>query len=151
MLSRFIHNKRGVSEIIGSLLVILIVTTAGVAVYAYSVDAFNSSSSHFQQQTRLNEERLRERLLIPRVWGDTSSNQLNVTVLNYGKIDIAINAVYINGTAVTEFLGGKGVFTGVGTLVGAKFTSPLVIQSGSVYEILVVTERGGKATVYWTA
>ncbi len=150
MLSRLIHDKRGVSEIIGSLLVILIVATAGVAVYAYSVDAFNSSSSHFQQQTRLDEERLRERILIPRVWGD-APNQLNVTVLNYGKIDIAIDAVYINGTAVTAFLEGRGVFTGVGELVGVKCTSPIAIQSGSVYEITVVTERGGKVTVYWTA
>ncbi|MCX8151241.1 MAG: hypothetical protein N3D85_07050 [Candidatus Bathyarchaeota archaeon] len=149
-MSKLIHNKRGISEIVSSLLLILIVASAGVVIYAYSVGVFNTSASHFQLQTQLDEERSRERLQIIRVWWDTA-NQLNLTVLNHGDIGISVDAVYVNGTTVTNFLTGRGVFTSVGQLVNIKFISPVAIGSGSVYEIIVVTERGGKAVVNWKA
>lgn len=128
----------------------LIIVSAGVVVYSFSVSAFSSSSSYFQQQTRLDEERTSERVQIIRVWWD-APNQLNLTVLNHGEIDIAIDAVYINGTAVTSFLDGQGAFTGVGKLVGVKFISPIAITSGSFYEIAAVTERGSRTVVNWKA
>jgi hypothetical protein len=129
---------------------ILIVTAAGAVVYAYSVNAFSSSGSHFEQQTSSDQELLRERFQVIRVWWD-NSNQLNLTVFNYGQIDITVSAVYINGTAVQQFLSPQGVNVGVGELVYMKFVSPLSIQSGTVIEILVVTERGGKNSVSWKA
>ena len=150
MFERLIGNKRGVSEVIASLILILVVTAAGVVIYAYSVTAFSSSGSHFEQQTKLDQEQMRERFQVIRVWWDTS-NQLNVTILNYGQIDITVSAVYINGTAVQQFLSGQSVRVGVGELVWVKFVSPLPIQSGTVSEILVVTERGGKNSVSWKA
>lgn len=149
-MSDLIRNKRGLSEIVSSLLLILIVASAGVVIYAYSIGAFNVSASHFQLQTQLGEERVRERFQVIRVWWDTA-NQLNLTVLNHGDIGISVDAVYINGTAVVSFLGGRGVFTPVGQLVNVRFVSPVTISSGSVYEIAVVTERGGRAVVSWKA
>lgn len=128
----------------------LIIVSAGVVVYSFSVSTFSSSSSYFQQQTRLDEERASERFQIIRVWWD-APNQLNLTVLNYGEIDLTIDAVYINGTAVTSFLDGQGDFTGVGKLVGLKFISPMTITSGSFYEIAAVTERGSRTVVNWKA
>lgn len=151
MFERLLSNKRGVSEIIASLILILVVTAAGVVIYAYSVSAFSSSGSHFEQQTKLNTEQIRERFQVIRVWWDNSNNQLNLTILNYGQIDITVSAVYINGTAVQQFLSGQSVHVGVGELVYVKFVSPLPIQSGTVSEILVVTERGGKNSVSWKA
>lgn len=150
MLSKLIRNKKGVSEVIASLVLILIVTAAGVVIYAYSVGAFGLSSSYFHQQTTLNEEQARERFLIVRVWRD-ASNQFNLTILNYGQIDVAVNSVYVNGTAVTDFISGRGDSVGPSELVWVKFISPLIIQPGSIQEILVVTERGGKNAVFWKA
>ncbi|MGF3521526.1 MAG: archaellin/type IV pilin N-terminal domain-containing protein [Candidatus Bathyarchaeia archaeon] len=149
-MGNLIRNRRGLSEIISSLLLILIVASAGVVIYAYSVGAFNASASHFQLQTQLDEERVRERLQVIRVWWDTA-NQLNITVLNHGDIAVSVDAVYVNGTAVTNFLSGRGVFTAVGQLVNVRFVSPVAISSGSVYEIAVVTERGGRTVVSWKA
>jgi flagellin-like protein len=156
MFEKLLRNKRGVSEIIGSLLLILIITSAGVVVYAYSVNAFNTSSSSIQQQTRLDEEQTLERLHIIRVWFDSSSNQFNLTVLNYGEINWAINAVYINGTPVnpiqvTNLNGASVSFTAIDQLALLRFNSPIAISFGSVCEILVVTERGGKTSVSWKA
>jgi flagellin-like protein len=150
MFGRLLSNNRGVSEVIASLILILVITVAGVVIYSYSVTAFSFSGSHFEQQTKLDQEQIRERFQVIHVWWD-SSNQLNLTILNYGQIDIAVSSVYINGTVVQQFFGDRSVSVGVGELVWVRFASPLPIQLGTVSEILVVTERGGKNSVSWKA
>ncbi len=152
MFRSLFRNKRGVSEIIASLIIVLIVSVAGVALYSYSLGAFSSSSNSFQLQTDQREERTRERFLITAVWWDTV-DKLNLTVLNYGKIELAIDAVYIDGTQVSPsaYTDGKGVTTVKESMISVKFTSPVSIVSGQSYEIVVVSERGSKDAVYWEA
>ena len=144
------QDRRGVSEVIASLILILIVSVAGVLLYSYSLSALGSSSSYFQLETSNEEERVRERFQITAVWWDMS-NQLNLTLVNHGKIEIAIDAVYINGTQVSAFLNGRGVTIGPREMVSVKFNSPVMVQSGQKYEILAVTERGNRNAVYWKA
>lgn len=150
LLKRLTRSKKGLSEIVASLMLILIVTIAGVIVYAYSVSVIGSSSSNFDLQTTQSEDLAKERFQIIRVWSN-GQNQLNLTVLNYGKTDLTINAVYVNGTAVAQFVSGNGVAIGVDQLVNVKFTLPFTIQSGSLIEILAVSARGGKNTVIYSA
>jgi len=143
------HDKRGVSEIIASLIIVLIVSIAGVALYSYSLGAFSSSSSSLQLQTDQREEQARERFSIIAVWWD-AVDQLNLTILNYGKIELAINAVYIDGTMVS-ISSGREITAGTGKLISVKFTSPVSIQDEKTYEIIAVSERGSKNAVYWKA
>lgn len=150
MFSVLFRNKRGVSEIIASLILILIVSVAGVIVYSISLGAFSSSSSLFQLQTNLREEQARERFAIIAVWWDTT-NVLNLTVVNSGQIDLTIDAVYVEGTLVSSYLNGKGVKAGRWALTSVKFISPVPIQSGQTYEIAVVSERGSKDEIFWKA
>ena len=151
MLRSLFHDKRAVSEIVASLIIILIVTVAGSGLYAYSLNAFSSSGSSFLLQTSGREERARERLLIIAVWWDNSTGQdkMNVTVLNYGKIELAIDAVYIDGTPVS-IDEGKGTVIVTGEKVHVKFTLTGLVPS-ETYEILAVSERGSKNVVYWKA
>jgi len=78
---------------------------------------------------------------------------MNVTVLNYGKIEIVIDAVYIDGTQVptAAHTDGKGETVAKGSLVFVKFTSPVSIVDGQTYEIVAVSERGSRDVVYWEA
>lgn len=146
----FLSNKRGVSEIVASLILVLIVSVAGVALYSYSLGAFSSSNSSFQLRTVNRDERARERISIITVWSNTSTNEMNVTVLNHGKIEAAIDAVYINGSSVFfSESGGRGQNIATGKWVSLKFTYST--QSGNIYEILVVSERGSNDVVYWKA
>lgn len=144
-MKKFLQCKRGVSEIIGSLIIILIVTIAGVAVYSYSLNAISVSSSELNQQTQVYSELAQERFEVIRVWNN--DEHFNVTVLNFGKIDFAIDAVYVNGVAVNDFLSGKGQTIGSGELVTVEFNSPITFSSGDVLRILVVSERGGRNNV----
>jgi flagellin-like protein len=145
----FVRNKRGVSEIIASVVLILIVSSAGIVAYSYSIGAFSSTTSLFQLDTNMKEKQTQERFAVVTVWN--SSNQLNLTVLNYGQIDLTIDTVYINWTSVASYLGGRGATIGRGVLIQISFTSPVTIQSGSTYEIIVVSTRGSKNAVNWKA
>ncbi|MCJ7759754.1 hypothetical protein MUP59_01235 [Candidatus Bathyarchaeota archaeon] len=150
MFHAMFRDRRGVSEVIASLILILIVSVAGVLLYSYSLSALGSSSSYFQLETSKEEEKVRERFQITSVWWDIS-NQLNLTIFNHGKIEIAIDAFYINGTQVLAFLSGRGVAIGPREMVSVKFNSPVLVQGGQKYEVLAVTERGSRNAVYWKA
>jgi hypothetical protein len=144
----FVRNKGGVSEIIASLILILIVSSAGVIAYSYSIGAFSSTTSFFQLDTNLKEKQAQERFAIIAVWSNPP-NQLNLTVLNYGQIDLTIDTVYINWTSVTNYKSGWRTTIGNGALIQVSFTSPVSIQSGSTYSIVVVSTRGSKNAINW--
>jgi hypothetical protein len=127
-------------------MMILIVTIAGVGVYAYSLNAISASSDNFSQKTAQYSEQVRERFEILRVWSN-DQNLINITIFNYGQTDLSIAAVYLNGTAVQNYLSGKDTTIGTGQLLTVEFTSPLTIQHSSYMEILAVSARGGKTTV----
>lgn len=146
----FVRNKRGVSEIIGSVILILIVSSAGIVAYSYSIGAFSSSTSFFQLDTNLKEQQAQERFAILAVWSNPP-NQLNLTVLNYGQIGLTIATVYVNRTVVTNYSAGLGSTIGTGTLISVNFTSPVSIQSGSTYQILAVSTRGSENAINWMA
>ena len=150
----FARNKRGVSEIIASVILILIASSAGILAYSYSIGAFSSSTSFFQSDTILKEQQAQERFAIIAVWLNSSNppNQLmNLTVLNYGKIGLTINSVYLNWTRVTKYWAGNGTTIGIGALIGVDFTSPISIQSGSAYNVIAVSTRGSENAINWKA
>ncbi len=78
---------------------------------------------------------------------------MNITVLNYGKIELAIDSVYIDGTHVSAsaYTDGRGETVAKGSLVSVKFTSPVPIADDQTYEIITVTERGSRDVFYWKA
>lgn len=146
----FRGNKRGVSEVIASLIILLIVSLAGAGLYSYSLTTFSSTGDSFRVQTEKKAEQAREQLVILAVWWDLS-NKLNLTVLNYGAIDLAVDMVYVNGIVAATYLSGTGVKILPGDMVTVKLDSPVLIVSGQVYEIIVVSERGSKNEVSWQA
>jgi len=150
MVRSLLRDRRGVSEVVASLIMILIVSIVGAALYSNSVNMFGSSSSSFLVQMKRREESARERFSIIAVWWD-NDNQLNLTILNYGKINLAIDAVYIDGTAVTTFTSGRGTTVIRKDIVSVKFNSPFTIQDGQTYELVAVSERGSRDVVYWKA
>ena len=138
------------SEIISSVILILVVSSAGVVAYSYSIGAFSSSSSLFQLDTSMKENQAQERFAIIAVWSNPP-NQLNLTVLNYGQIGLAIDIVYINWTSVMNYSAGRRTTIGKEALIQVSFTSPIAIQSASTYEITAVSTRGSKNAITWKA
>jgi flagellin-like protein len=150
MRSFLVRNRRGVSEIIASVVLILIVSSAGIVAYSYSIGAFSTSASFFQSDTNLKEQQAQERFAIIAVLS-YPQNQLNLTVLNYGQIDLTIDTVYVNWTTVTSYSAGRRITIAKGGLIQVSFTCPFSIQSGSTYEIVAVSTRGNKNAINWKA
>jgi len=148
LLKRLIRNTKAVAEVVGSLVIILIVTIAGVGVYAYSLNAMSSSINDFTQKTTQYGELTQERFEILRVWSNNQS-RIKITILNYGQTDLSIAAVYLNGTAVQQYLSGLSTTIGTSNLLTVDFNSPIVIQSNTTFEILAVSSRGGKTTALY--
>ncbi len=148
LLKRLIHCRKAVAEVVGSLIIILIITIAGVGVYAYSLNVISASSDDFSSKTLQNSQQAQERFGILRVWSN-NQDQIRLTILNYGQTDLSVSAVYLNGTAVQQYINGKDITIGTGQLVTVDFISPLPIQSGLSLQILAVSERGGKTTVLY--
>jgi len=147
--SSLFRDRRGVSEIIASLILVLIVTAAGTVAYSMSLSSFSQSSSLFRLQTGQREDQARERFAVIAVSWDRAY-RLNLTVLNYGKTDLTVDAVYISGTAVTNPQG-RGVKIGALDLVFVGFNSSAPILTGQTYDILVVSERGSRNEIFWEA
>jgi archaellum component FlaF (FlaF/FlaG flagellin family) len=145
------QDERGVSEVAASLIMILIVSLVGTILYAYSTTSFNSSESSFQLETILKKERARERLVITTIWWNVTNDHMNITILNYGKIEFVIDAIYIDGTpvSISAYQEGRGETIAKGELVSIKFTSPITIEDDHTYEIIAVTNRGSRDVEHW--
>ena len=149
-LRSFVQSKRGVSEIIASMVLVLIVSSAGIVAYSYSISAFSSSTSFFSLDMNSAEQQAQERFNVVAIWFN-QPNQMNLTILNYGQIGLAIDAVYVNWTSVTNYSAGRRITFGNGALLQLSFSSPISIQSGSVYEIITVSTRGTQNAISWKA
>jgi len=139
---------RGVSEVVASLILLLIVTTLGTFLYSYTLTSTGLQQSYLQSQVELESERAEERFRVVSVlWlGD---DKLNVTILNYGLIDVTIADVYVNGVRVSTYHGGRGEEIYTSELGWICFESPIPIEEGFSYEIIIVSERGVTYAHLW--
>lgn len=76
---------------------------------------------------------------------------MNITIQNYGKIHLEIDAVYVNDQVTSTYISGTETTVTLGNLISVKFISPVPLSHDETYEIIVVTERGTKDAASWTA
>jgi hypothetical protein len=135
------RNKKGLSTVISTILMIMVVMVgmsvafAYVAVYAQSYKAGIGSS-------------VMESLTIEDIYLSPGSlaynNQVTFWVYNSGQIDATINVIYINGVAATN--GSSTINFNINVPVGTHI--PITVQasstwvSGDTYEFKVNTVRG---------
>ena len=144
------RDKRGVSEIVASLILILIVSAAGVLAYSLSLSAFSSSTDNYRVQTDLLSDQSLEHFEVLAVNWDLSDG-LNLTVLNFGFNVLAVDRVYVDGIMVLNYVSGRGVELAPSGIVGVSFVSPVPVLAGEVYQIVVVSERGSRYEMVWQA
>jgi archaellum component FlaF (FlaF/FlaG flagellin family) len=142
-------KRRGVSEIISTIIIILIVSVAGTYLFSYSIGRFQDYNDDYFRETELVIGQARERFNVPAVWWDQSSNLLNITVYNFGEIDLSISDVYINGIRVTSYSSGRDTKILTGSLHQLVFNSPVSISDGEEYRIRVVSNRGVVRVFDW--
>jgi len=72
-----------------------------------------------------------------------------MTILNYGRLDIKILDVYVDGERVTSYQEGRGEEIFTSRLGRVNFTSPVSLSTDAQYEIVVISERGVSNVYSW--
>jgi archaellum component FlaF (FlaF/FlaG flagellin family) len=86
--------RRGVSEIVASMVVLVIVSVLGVMLYNISMQGLNGQQNNLLSDVGLQEEIAQERFEIVAVT-KVNESQWNITFYNYGQVDIKITDVYV--------------------------------------------------------
>ena len=135
-------RRRAVSEIVGSLIVLLIVSTLGTYLYNHALTIISYEQTNLQQQMSITGNKAQERLKIIATWWSPAFDVINITVYNYGNEATKVSDVYINGERVTDFISGRLETIDVYELVKVCFRPPSAIVPANLTEITVVSERG---------
>lgn len=87
-------TRRGVSEIVATLIILITVTILGVVLYNFALSTTNSQTNSLLSSTYVQEKTAMERLeviSIVCVGGET-----HIDLINYGKTEVTISAIYVN-------------------------------------------------------
>jgi hypothetical protein len=135
------YVRRGVSEIVSSLIVLLIVSIMGVSLYNYSYALSWEKTQYYMDEVDFDIERAKEKIKIIS-FIKLPSNQLNVTYFNYGSIEVSVIAVYVDDLPVTDYQVGLGNTIQNLNLGYITFTSPIAILPNQSVNVILVTKRG---------
>jgi hypothetical protein len=136
-------SRRGLSNIIATLILMTIVVVSGLVIYTYSANAVNQ---YVHERELKNYESLS--LDIFRL----TEEELIAYIRNIGDVDIEFQVAYVNGEMVNGpgyslQVNGQGdsddeIITGETGMV--KILTPTDYAEGEVYDIVLITVRGSK-------
>jgi DUF971 family protein len=144
-----LHGRRAVSEVLASLTLLLVVVSVATIFYSYSLTTMDSQRIALSSKVQAESDQAQERFrIISLLWSGTGDS-LSVVVLNYGKLDIKITDVYVQGRKVVSYSEGhnEAIYTSEWGRIG--FISPAPISTGSEYELVIVSERGVSHAYVW--
>lgn len=144
-----LKRRRAVSEVVASLVILLVVSILGTSLYSFSLNVMRSQQENFFLQSQAEAFRAQERLKVVYVGWSGSDNTLNLTVLNHGKIEISLAEVYVNGEKVNSYNDGLGAKIVTSRLAGLSFTSPVNVAPDKLYQFVIVSERGVSHVHSW--
>lgn len=137
-----LNQRRGISEIIGSLMILLIISALGTILYNYSLDAVNHQKNILESDINTALEKAQVRIKVISVQSNYSANILNLTILNYGSYSVTIDDVYINNTNVQTYLDGQGTTILPLDLGQISLVSPVPIIQDELCDIVIVSLGG---------
>jgi len=132
--------SRGISEIVATLMMIVIVSSIGIALFVYSTGYFSGTTSAMGEVNRLNVNTVRERfLIVDTLVRSGASTEVSAAVYNYGRTTITIEAMFLNGTRLTlswpvEIMPGEWAWVNGST--------PFPVSSGSICSVRVASSLG---------
>ena len=146
-----IVKRRGVSEIISTIIIILIVSVAGSLLFTYSLELFQKQQDKALLENRLSTNQIQERFKFIAVWWNGNDDLLNITVYNYGTLDVEISDIYIDGVRVQTFFFGRNEVILTENYLKVAFTSPVTLVVGKTYSFKIVSSNGVKKVANWEA
>jgi uncharacterized membrane protein YeiB len=142
---KVVQRRRGISSIIGEVLVLAIVIGLMTGVIVFYNAMVGPIQQDYKSTAQQAEDSLKERFLIEdaEFFTQGSTKELNVTIYNFGDISLNIGTFYINGTMLST---GSLISSPPSNLIGVNQSGSFVWiyswSSGAIYQVKVVTVRG---------
>ncbi|MEN3053442.1 MAG: hypothetical protein ABC606_06465 [Candidatus Methanosuratincola petrocarbonis] len=135
--------SKGVSEIVATVLMILLVSTIGISVFLYSMGYFSgiTSARYEENSAEINAIRENFRIVDAIISNGTGSCDARFAVYNYGTIRVDLAGMYINGRQFTvqktsvepyQTVWFNGTFSD--TVPGDGFRVRIVSMRGTAYD-----------------
>jgi hypothetical protein len=138
-----LRNRKAVGEIVAALILILIAGILGSLLFTISLGSTNQQSKELKAQLDIEKESTQERFNL--LYLSNDSGDLTLWIQNYGKIDITIVDIYIEGvrTSFSELEINVGEICKIDEL-----TLPSGI-TGPEYKVVVISSRGVRNVSEW--
>lgn len=99
--NRLSKNKRGISAVISSVIMVAAVIAVGLSVVAWTTGTFARQQSETGEFFNTENQKMRENFVIEDVWFNPSPRYVNVTVRNVGTVNMTVSAIYFDGINMT--------------------------------------------------
>ena len=142
-------SKKGVSEVVASLVVLLIISILGTSIYSVSVTMMQIQRDTIKWTTNIESEKDLEKIRALYVNWNSTDDELEIFYLNYGSLVINIADIYLNGFRVLNYVEGRNVPIQISDIDTIKIESPITITKGELYEVTIVTGRGASHVYNW--
>jgi hypothetical protein len=139
------RHRRGLSPVISSVILAAAVLTIGISVWTFATGSSGVIQESYCDEVIASAEKVQERFCIENVGLDQASNTLTVWVLNYGPVDLTIDAVRVTGSSNVSYHSVEVVIS-VSEFVRIDVTpSEVSLVDGLSLSIEVISRRGNKA------
>jgi archaellum component FlaF (FlaF/FlaG flagellin family) len=143
------RRHRAVSEVISSLIILLVVSVLGTFLYSNALTIMGNQENFLKRDLRIEVGKAQERVRVVSAIGSVSLDTLNITFLNYGKLDVKIVDIYVESVRVTSYITGREDEILTQDLGTVSFTSPVPFVDGANYDLVIVSERGVTYAYSW--
>jgi hypothetical protein len=144
--------RRGLSEIIASLTVLIIVSVLGVMLYSISTGAMSEQQNNLLSKLSFEEEKARERFEIVGV-EYTDDRSITLWVLNYSNdntLKVTISSIYVNNQQASILMTPRTIEKNTVYPITVTLPSDMPnLTPDKSYNILVVSERGVGNACTW--
>jgi flagellin-like protein len=140
-----VHENRGVSPIISSIILTAMVLAIGAGVWGVATGASTVVQNNYHDEVMESVEKIKERFCIENVGVDGASNTLMIWIYNYGSIDLVVERIRVQGSSTLSYHS-FNVTIPVGQFERVDVTpSEISLVSGMSVSIEVRSSRGNKA------
>ncbi len=136
--TRLWRNRKGLSPVISSVILLLTVLVVGVFVWWFAISRAGITVSTYSSEVGDSIEKVEERFVVEHVQNTGSGPYtMNISVYNYGKIDVKIKYVYAESIRY-ELLKELPIYGFVQISVGGLAEAPEFIQVESERRTVVI-------------
>ena len=144
-----VKSKKGVSEVVASLMVLLIISILGTSIYSLSVTMMQTQRDIIKWTYNVDSEKYMEKIRTLYVNWNIANDELIISFLSYGNIVIKIADICLDGFRVLNYIEGRNIPIQTLNINTIKIESPITITKGELYEITIVTGRGVSHVYNW--